>query len=161
MRFWRVAAAHAPVPCFDMTQRIYLRSLVHRLTVTAISAADSSPPVVLICPWIAWAMEIEELERVEVFNVRTGRRLQAGILFGWKGQFEASSVFRQYLNVGDEVMVSSYMTVPAGDSAERTGTLVWAKGNRPLEIRRVTARKVNRDPSYVALPQRKESVVLA
>ncbi len=146
---------------FDMTQHIFLRSLVHRLTVTAVSSGESSPPVVVICPWIAWAMEIEELERVEVFNVRTGSRLQAGVLFGWKGQFEASLAFRPYLKVGDEVMVSSYMAVPAGDSAERTGTIVWAKGNRPLEIRRVTARKVSRDPSYVPLLPRRESVVLA
>lgn len=161
MRPWRVAAAHALAMRYDMTQRIYLRSLVHRLTVTAISTADSLPPVVVICPWIAWAMELKELERVAVFNVKTRGRLRASVLFGSKRQLEVSPVFRPWVQVGDEVMVSSCVAVPPGDSAARTTTIVWAKGNRPLEIRRVSARRISRDQGYAPLLPRPETVVPA
>jgi len=138
----------------------FLRAKLHRLKVTAVETRYdlSFDGAIVLGPRVCWAAGLTEFERVEVYNVVRCEAVFLHVMFGAEGKVEVWTPKPHRTQPGDTLRVTAHAWLAPAAALEHTATLALVgRNNAPIEIRRIKARRVPLDPSFVPLPPREQS----
>ena len=137
----------------------FVRAKLQRLKVTAVETryALEFDGAIAIGPRVAWAAGLAEFERVEVYNVVRCESIFLHVLFGAEGSVEIWTNGPHRTQRGDTLRVTAFAWLTGDEIAGHAATLALiGKQNAPIEIRRIKARSVPIDPSFVPIPPRED-----
>jgi aspartate 1-decarboxylase len=118
-----------------MFQRTMLKSKIHRATVT--DANLNYEGSVSIDPKLIEAADLIEFERVEIYNCNNGERFATYVIPGKDGEICLNGAAARKAQVGDLVIIASYIQVPDSSCQGYKPHLVFVDaGNRPMSYHR-------------------------
>lgn len=104
-----------------------LKSKLHRATVT--EADLNYEGSIAICPQLRDAAQLLEFERVEIYNVTNGQRFATYVIAGQPGQVSLNGAAARMVQVGDEVIIASYISLPAEQASRHKPKVVLVDKN--------------------------------
>ena len=119
-----------------MQLRTFLRSKIHRATVTA--ADLDYPGSVTLCADLMEAADLDHLEQVDVYNITRGSRLTTYAIRGREGSGEVqiNGAAAHLVHPGDLVIITAFAQIDRSELATFRGRVVLVdKDNRVTEIR--------------------------
>jgi aspartate 1-decarboxylase len=119
-----------------MLLRTFLRSKIHRATVTA--ADLDYVGSVTIDPDLMDAADLDHLERVEVYDITNGSRLSTYALRGRRGsgEIQINGAAAHHVRPGDLVIVCAYANLDRSEVAGHRARIVLVdRGNRITQVR--------------------------
>jgi len=119
-----------------MLLRTFLRSKIHRATVTA--ADLDYPGSVTLCADLMEAADLDHLEQVDVYNITRGSRLTTYAIRGREGSGEVqiNGAAAHLVHPGDLVIIAAFAQIDRSELATFRGRVVLVdKDNRVTEIR--------------------------
>lgn len=112
-----------------------LKSKIHRATVT--QAEVDYVGSITIDEDLLDASHIIEYEKVLVANVNTGQRLETYVIAGTRGSgiICLNGAAAHYAEIGDKVIIMSYVRLTPDEAREMRPTVVFVDGdNRPTRV---------------------------
>jgi len=119
-----------------MQLRTFLRSKIHRATVTA--ADLDYPGSVTLCADLMEAADLDHLEQVDVYNITRGSRLTTYAIRGrgGSGEVQINGAAAHLVHPGDLVIITAFAQIDRSELATFRGRVVLVdKDNRVTEIR--------------------------
>ena len=121
-------------------QRTFLKSKIHRATVTGADLAYEGS--VTVDRELLEAADIREHEQVQIYDVTTGSRLTTYAILGEPGEGEVrvNGAAAHLVGEGDVIIIASYAQYSEAEAATHKPRVVRVdKENRILELKRGTA----------------------
>jgi aspartate 1-decarboxylase len=119
-----------------MLLRTFLRSKIHRATVTA--ADLDYVGSVTIDPDLMDAVDLDHLERVEVYDITNGSRLSTYALRGRRGsgEIQINGAAAHHVRPGDMVIICAFAQLDRCEIADHRARIVLVdRHNRIAEVR--------------------------
>ena len=120
-----------------MLLRTFLRSKIHRATVTA--ADLDYVGSVTIDADLMEAAGIDALEQVEIYDITNGSRISTYAIRGPRGsgEIQINGAAAQLVEAGDRVIICAYAQLDRSELADFQARIVLVdEANRVLEVRR-------------------------
>lgn len=119
-----------------MMLRTLLRAKIHRATVTA-ADLDYVGSVTIDAELMA-AADLDHLERVEIWDVTNGARVNTYAMRGraGSGEVQINGAAAHHIRPGDVVIIAAYAHLDRSELAGHRARVVLVDGdNRPVEVR--------------------------
>lgn len=119
-------------------RRIMLKSKIHRATVTGASVDYEGS--ITVDRELMEAADIREYEQVHVLDISNGQRLETYAIAGGPGEICINGAAARLVEVGDMVIILSYVDLAPGELAEHRPLVVNVdKDNRLLQAERTSS----------------------
>ncbi len=87
-------------------QRIMLKSKIHRATVTGSDINYEGS--IAIDKSICSKADLEEYEKVEIYNVNNGNRFSTYVIYGTDGEISLNGAAARLVHPGDKIIIAAY-----------------------------------------------------
>jgi aspartate 1-decarboxylase len=116
-------------------QRILLKSKIHRAAVTG--ADINYEGSIAIDPAICKEADINEYERVDIYNINNGNRFSTYVIYGREKDFVLNGAAARLVQPGDLIIIASYSNYSENEVATHRPTIViMGRDNGIKEIKR-------------------------
>lgn len=112
--------------------RTFLRAKIHKARITQCDLNYEGS--ISICPQLLRASDIRPFEKVEVYNISNGVRLETYVIEGQKGQVGLNGAAARLAQVGDLVIICSYVSMATDSTQQWTiPVIICGEDNQILE----------------------------
>ncbi len=146
----------------SVPRRLFLRSLLPRVKLTAVRSAVSARDdgTIFLGQRLCWAAGLAEFERVEVANLTRGGRFAGHVGFGAEREVVIAGHGAEAMFPGDVLRILAYAWVPSGSAIGPVAIMAQVDADNVLiEFRRMAARPLRIDPSFHTPPPAVDVIV--